>query len=49
MVKALDQIEKRAPVRIKSYSEELKKKIKTLIDKDMDPSRFAMEVAIMAE
>jgi len=49
MVKALDQIEKRAPARIISYSAELKKKIKALINKDMDSSRFDTEVAIMAE
>lgn len=45
----LDKIERRAPVRLKKYTVEIKKKIESLAGRNMDPARLAIEIALMAE
>ncbi|MBD3321645.1 MAG: YicC family protein [Chitinivibrionales bacterium] len=47
--RALARIQKRAPLRIKKYSRELKKRIEQLIDSQPDPQRVSVEVALMAD
>jgi uncharacterized protein (TIGR00255 family) len=42
-------IEGRAPVRMKEYSESLKGRIATLSSVEVDPSRIAMEIAVLAD
>ncbi len=47
--RTVKKIEKRAPLRIKRYRVELEKKLEQLINKSMEPSRLAIEVALMAD
>lgn len=47
--KTLDQIERRAPIRLKSYTEDLRKKIEQLAGRIIEPSRLAVEIALMAD
>ena len=49
ITKALQQIEKRAPERVKEYSASLSARIEKLIATQPDPQRIATEVALMAE
>ncbi len=49
LLKTVRSIEQRAPVRLKNHRVELKKKIEQLAGKALDPSRMAIEVAIMAD
>ncbi len=49
LIKAVNSIEQRAPVRLKKYTVELKKRVEQLADKAMDPSRLAIEVAVLAD
>jgi len=49
ITKALQQIEKRAPERVKEYSAALSARIEKLIATQPDPQRIATEVAMMAE
>ena len=53
MVKSISEnlikVERRAPVRLKKYTTDLKKKIKNFVGRDMDPSRMAMEIALIAD
>ncbi len=48
---ALKKIERRAPVRLRTYTKELRERIRTVIDKTdvVDEARVATEVAIMAD
>ena len=45
----LDKIERRAPVRLKKYTVDIKKKIENLVGRNMDPSRLSIEIALMAD
>ena len=49
IVKTLQQIEKRAPMRVKEYGAALSARIEKLIASQPDPQRIAAEVALMAE
>ncbi|MBD3241606.1 MAG: YicC family protein [Chitinivibrionales bacterium] len=48
---ALKKIERRAPVRLKTYQKELRQRIQSVVDKTdvVDESRIATEVAMMAD
>lgn len=46
---SLDKIERRAPVRLKKYKVDIKKKIESLAGRNMDPSRLAIEIVLMAD
>jgi uncharacterized protein (TIGR00255 family) len=47
--KALRLIENRAPVRMKEYSESLRERIAKLSSVQVDPSRIAIEIAMLAD
>jgi len=47
--KTLRLIENRAPVRMQEYSESLRERIAKLSSVEVDPSRIAMEVAVLAD
>ena len=47
--KNLRLIEKRAPVRMQAYAETLRERIAKLSSVEVDPSRIAVEVAVMAD
>jgi len=49
ITKTLQQIEKRAPERVREYSAALSARIEKLISSQPDPQRLATEVAMMAE
>lgn len=49
IIKSLNKIEKRAPVRLKKYTVDFTKKIENLAGRNMDPSRLAIEIALMAD
>ncbi len=49
IAKTLEKIEKRAPVRLKKYKVELRKKIEQITGKITDPSRLIMEISLMAD
>jgi len=49
IVSSLDKIERRAPVRLKKYTEDIKKKIENLVGRNMDPARLSIEIALMAD
>jgi uncharacterized protein (TIGR00255 family) len=49
ILKTLKLIEKRAPIRMKEYSESLKERIKRLGAVEVDPTRIAMEIAILSD
>jgi uncharacterized protein (TIGR00255 family) len=49
IIKTLQQIEKRAPERVREYGAALSARIEKLIDTQPDPQRIATEVAMMAE
>ena len=45
----LNKVERRAPVRLRKYTTDLKKKIRNFVGRNMDPSRLAIEIALMAD
>ena len=45
----LKKVERRAPTRLKKYTTDTKKKIRNLVGRNMDPSRLAIEIALMAD
>jgi uncharacterized protein (TIGR00255 family) len=47
--KTLKLIEKRAPVRLNEYSETLRERVKKICTIEPDPSRIALEIAILAD
>ncbi|MBN2037710.1 MAG: YicC family protein [Chitinispirillaceae bacterium] len=47
--KTLAVIEKRAPVRMRAYSESLRERIKKLGAVEVDPTRIAMEIALLSD
>ncbi len=49
ILNSLDKIERRAPVRLKKYKVDIKKKIENLAGRNMDPSRLAIEIVLMAD
>jgi uncharacterized protein (TIGR00255 family) len=49
VLKAVGKIEKRAPLRLKTYRVELTKRIEQLIKNPPDPTRISAEVALMAD
>lgn len=47
--KTLRRIEKRAPVRMREYTESLRERIAKLCSVEPDPARIAMEIAVMSD